>query len=99
MPKVPPTMPLDASRLPPLAVLVTNLEVRPESSPPCIIVAIGHSDQAENPKGSAEIALSPPAAAQLSRLLKKAVKKYLRAAPEERESDIDMPKSSRLHST
>lgn len=61
------------------ARLVSDLEAEPDATSSVIVMTL------RDPGNSYPFvfALSPPAAAQLSRLLKKAVKEYLRAAPEE----------------
>ena len=65
---------------------VSGLEVDRAKNQPALILSVAFRGWRSSGDGHDEeirLALSPPAAAQLSRLLKKAVKQYLRAVPEE----------------
>ena len=64
---------------------VSGLEVDRTKNQPALVLSVayrGWKRSGDGHDGEIRLALSPPAAARLSRLLKKAVKEYLRAEDE-----------------
>ena len=86
MPKVPAVETEELLDRVPRPLRVSSVQVGNGYGRSIVSVEVTHLRLSPPRTGEAEVlhlALSPPAAAQLSRLLKKAVKEYLRAAPEE----------------
>lgn len=83
MPKVPAVSTSDLAELSEDAIQVTSLEVAHSKSRPVLSLKLGHVHFGQADRKRLEFALSPPAAARLSRLLAEAVEKYLHGdAPE-----------------
>ena len=84
MPKVPVAQQRDIDAISREALQVTSLAVdRTNPCLPVLVVSVGVFFCGEPDGHRYELALSPPAAKQLSRDLRKAVKEYLRSVPEE----------------
>lgn len=80
MSRVPAVSNRDVDNLSENTLQVTSLEVDQTTNRPVLVLTVGCVRHGEADGSRYEFALSPPAAAQLGRMLRKAVKTYLQSS-------------------